>query len=230
MRLVTDCPSWRPIKRMKRLVLALSIPACLAAQPISFGVKMGVPVSDAFDIVQSRNLFTPDTHRYTIGPTVELHLPFRLGIEVDALYRSFAYRSVFSDPVSGATVNTNVSSGAWEFPILAKYRLSGGLIRPYVLGGLSFNRLAGVSQVIGCVAGDCSKLPFSIGSTDNPADLSHRTNFGVVLGGGLELKIVNLRISPEIRYTRWGFANFESASGLLKSNQNQAAVLVGVTF
>lgn len=63
--------------------------------------------------------------RFVLGPTVELRLPFGLGIEVDALYRSVKYPS----------------SSSWEFPILAKYRLPvRGRVRPFVVGGGSFER------------------------------------------------------------------------------------------
>ena len=48
-------------------------------------------------------------------------------------------------------------------------------------------------------------------------------------GAGLDIKALILHISPEIRYTRWT-AQYFNLSGVLDSNQNQAEVLVGITF
>jgi hypothetical protein len=59
------------------------------------------------------------------------------------------------------------------------------------------------------------------------------------MGGGVEIHLLLVRISPEIRYTRWGTQQFNGifpagvASGIagsLTSNQNQAEFLVGFTF
>ena len=61
-------------------------------------------------------------------------------------------------------------------------------------------------------------------------ELNHRTNTGVVLGAGIELKVLHLRISPEVRYEGWTVKNFESPTSLPQSNRNQASVLVGIGF
>ena len=50
------------------------------------------------------------------------------------------------------------------------------------------------------------------------------------MGGGIELKLPLIRVSPELRYTRWDNKNFQSRSGLLNSTQNQLEFLVGFTF
>ena len=55
-------------------------------------------------------------------------------------------------------------------------------------------------------------------------------NTGVVLGGGLELKVPFIRISPEIRFTRWEAKNITDLGGVLHLNQNQAEFLIGITF
>ena len=56
------------------------------------------------------------------------------------------------------------------------------------------------------------------------------TNKGVVLGAGLEFNLHLIRVSPEIRYTRWGSANLGALTDVLRANQNQAEVLIGITF
>src|SRR4051794_31432764 len=68
------------------------------AQPISFGVTGGVPISpysqsysqgclgNPFFLCGPNSLlFRP----YTIGPTIELHSPWRFSVEAGALYQRF---------------------------------------------------------------------------------------------------------------------------------------------
>jgi hypothetical protein len=40
----------------------------------------------------------------------------------------------------------------------------------------------------------------------------------------------SIHISPEVRYTRWGTANFNSSSGVLTSNLNALDIIIGITF
>lgn len=105
----------------------------------------------------------------------------------------------------------NAPSGGsmWQFPILAKYKFLKGPIRPYIEGGPSFSHVY-----------DVSTLP----------DILHSSNYGITLGGGVELKLFALRISPEIRYNGFVFTNIESPLGFFKSNRNQAVFLVGLGF
>lgn len=173
------------------------------AQPIGIGVKAGVPLNDALTLKPSTTLqYLQDTHRYTVGPYVELRLPANLVIEIDALYRTYEFQRVIP-----LTAGQSVSS--WEFPVLGKYKLFGGPIQPYIEGGVSFSRLSDIPNI---------------------AELRHRNNYGVVIGGGLELHLGKLRITPEIRYNGWVYRGFESPLGQLQSNRNQAAVLVGFGF
>ncbi|MDQ6758407.1 MAG: hypothetical protein M3Z32_00910, partial [Acidobacteriota bacterium] len=104
------------------LFVAVVLP--VAAQPFSFGLRVGTPLDEAFTNGGARNVLQ-ETQRLVIGPTVELRLPFHLGVEADALYRRYTI---------GGTVNN------WEFPILVMYRFSGApLIHPYIAAGPSFN-------------------------------------------------------------------------------------------
>ena len=201
------------------------VPAVVLAQPFSFGVKVGAPLTDAFNVASGRANFSPDTKRFVIGPTGEIRLPFGFGVEVDALYRRYEYSyssSIFS-PVAGDLQTAKTTGGSWEFPILAKYRTPIPLVKPYVVGGLAFNKLANVKQTLTCFSGSCGKS-FN--------DIAHNSNVGVVVGGGLQVNALLLKISPEVRFTRWGVANFDisAGSGSLKSNQNQADFLIGITF
>ena len=58
-----------------------------------------------------------------------------------------------------------------------------------------------------------------------PGTFVHQTNAGVILGGGVDVKIPFVRLSGELRYTHQGSADFQAVSNL-----NQAEVLIGVHF
>jgi hypothetical protein len=175
-----------------RAALCLLVPGALAsAQPFGVGIKVGVPVTDAFSVLQNPSQTLTETHHYTAGGYGELRLPAGLALEIDALYRTYE--------VQGS------SASAWEFPVLVKHRILPGPIKPYFDAGLSFSHLSDI----------------------NVSSLQHLANFGVVVGGGVELKVFSMRMGPEVRYTGWWFHNFD---GQVQTNRNQLEVLFGVGF
>lgn len=192
----------------------------------SVGVKGGVPLTDAFHTARNSSLsFFSPAKLYTVGPTVEVHLPFSLAVELDALYRRLNYGSTsFLD--HGATAGTRVTGNAWDFPLLLKRRFASGLVRPYVASGASFRTLSDLKHVRNFFDGTNR----TTSQTDRPPELQRRFNAGFVIGGGLELNAGILKISPELRYTRWGWDSFRDVDGLLRSNQDQAMFLLGITF
>ena len=176
--------------------------AALQAQPVTFGLKGGVPFSDAFKISGATITIPASTRSLIIGPTVEIHLPFNLGVEVDALHRSLTATA----PNSGAQ---------WEFPILLKHYFLPGPIRPYGEGGVNFNHLSGFSDI-----------------AKSPAAFIKSGTTGFTAGGGLEIKISRVRIAPEVRLTFWKDANVNytiTSIGVI-SKQTQASFLIGVSF
>ncbi|MBZ2178201.1 MAG: hypothetical protein ACK58M_20865 [Acidobacteriota bacterium] len=100
-----------------------------------------------------------------------------------------------------ALYRQGAGSRTWELPLLLKYRFPGVLVRPVVGGGYSFQRL--------------SDLP----------GLNNRQ--GVVASGGVEFKLPRLRLTPELRYTR--FNEQRPSSGLL-TGTNQLDALIGFSF
>jgi len=183
----------------------VGIAPLLAQSPFGFGLKAGVPLNDALSADPSSPVaYVESTHRYIIGPFVEIRLPARFSVEVDALYRSYEYRQSPGDFI----VARSVSPGAWEFPVLARKALLGGPIQPYIEGGVALSHLS-VADVL---------------------ELNHRNNYGIVLGAGVSLHLGLFRIAPELRYNGWAFKNFDSPLGSLQSNRNQAAFLVGISF
>jgi hypothetical protein len=177
------------------------------SQIFSFGVKAGVPLTTVYSPQQ-----IPDggsnasEQRFTIGPTAEVHLPFHLSLEVDALWR----QSSFSAIGAHLPVVLNSSVNDWQIPLLAKYEMLSGPVRPFIDGGVVFRHVSTNSS---------SVLP-----PTNP------NTAGISVGGGLTLKLLHLRLSPEIRYTNWPTPAFSSAYTPVVSKSNQVDLLVGITW
>lgn len=184
------------------------------AQLISGGVRGGLPLTDFYQAVSSPGATLRSTStRFIVGPTIELHLPAGFGVEADVLYRRFDYRA--SANLVDALVNSG-SNNSWEFPLLLKYRMPGLFVRPFLDAGVAFNRWSGFKQL-------------QVLAPVTRSDVNG-TDTGFVAGGGIELHTPLIRLSPEIRYTRWGASSITDLSGALRSNQNQVEVLVGLTF
>ena len=88
---------WRLLAATSLMVFMLAIRTALA-QPVSFGVKGGVPLTDA---VEGDFGGASEARRYTVGLMIELRLPASFAFEADGLYRRTGYRASQSD--SGLT-------------------------------------------------------------------------------------------------------------------------------
>lgn len=180
-------------------VLLILCAALAPAQPVMAGLKIGAPLNDAFNVATGSSSIIADANDYTLGPFVEVKLPFKFSVEADALYRGYRF-------ATSSTANGSTHASSWDFPIVAKYHLLKGPVKPYVEGGIDFSHL---SDIQGFFA---------------PA---HNANFGVVLGAGVQINLLVLRISPELRWTGDTLKNFNN---VLDSNRNQVAFLVGIGF
>jgi hypothetical protein len=187
-----------------------------AAQPVGAGVKLGTTFTPALTISnwplpENSSLFFNNQTPFIVGPYVEFRLPFQFAIEADALYNS----APIASNIGGAGGST------WQFPVLAKYKLLKGPVRPYLGGGASFSRISSYSNA--------------------PSDLLHQSNYGVVLEAGVEIKLLFLRITPEIRYNYWALTDISGPNvppaavnllltGPFHSERNQVSLLVGFGF
>jgi len=198
--------------RMGILVAFLS--GFAVAQPVSFGIRGGVPLTNAYSAVTvtSGSSFVKDfsdSKEYQIGAMLELHLPLGLGVEADALYHPLNLTTqIYIAPpdVHAGTFQSSITVNSWEFPILGKFHfLRLPLVKPYIEAGPSFRALANAA--------------------------SHFSSSGFTIGVGVELRISRLRIEPDIRYTRWGSDMASAiAVGATPSNVNQVAFLIGIAF
>jgi len=200
------------------LLLVVAAAASLA-QPIGLGVKGGMPLGDLFEA--RTNGFDTETKRYIIGPMLELRLPAGLAIEVDALYSRANFSSVLG--AAGSVITAPFNTNSWEFPILLKKKFGGAdavaaSARPYVGAGASFRRLSGLTNIGSFITGNRS------GEVD-------RNNTGFVVGGGVEIKALFIRIAPEVRFTYWGTDHFtEGLANVFKTNKAQGQFLLGLYF
>ena len=202
------------------LITAAALAPIGSAQHISVGIVGGVPLTDGlsgstFTGVDSVTHTFSNSHDYLVGPMVDVRLPFSLGIEIDALYHPVNVTTDLT-VLPGTVTHSSRNPSTWEFPVLGKYRLPLlPVVKPFVEAGPSF-RAKG-------------------------SDLSYLSGKGFTIGGGLEVKILRLRIAPELRYTHWGSDKegqgvicagvcVPFATPLPASNQNQAEFLVGFSF
>src|SRR5579859_569671 len=136
---------------MRPLLLFVFSSLCAFSQPVSFGVKGGIPLTNFVSAVSNGTFdWSSSTPRYIIGPTVELRLPAGFGVEFDALYRRLHYNG--SGFVGNAFTTTQTTGNNWEFPLLLKYRLPSEVVRPYVDAGIAWNTLTGIKQTANNVA------------------------------------------------------------------------------
>ena len=156
------------------------------------------------DAIDAAGSFKSDFKHFTFGPMVDVFLPGGLGVEANALYKKTGYTV---DASSGATAGSH-SAPSWEFPLLLKYRLPGEALRPYFAGGYVFRSI-----------GDMARLERS-------------GSHGLALGAGLMIDLKLVKLSPEIRYTRWNNDVFGGSGSpiTIKSVKNQADFLIGFTF
>jgi hypothetical protein len=199
---------------MKKLIILGTFCAISASAQISIGVLGGAPFTDVVNATNQNNIsFVTNSSNFTVGPALQIGLPLGLRVEVDALYRpySFIATSTVPPPFATSTAPVHVSASEWRFPLLAQYRFPFPVIRPFIEGGVSFNHLTNTSGTALITTG--------------PGNFINSTNAGVVLGGGVDLKIPLVRLSAELRYTRLGNHYFQNIS-----NVNQAEFLFGVHF
>src|SRR6516162_10248696 len=164
---------------MRPSLLLIAAASTAFAQPFSVGVKAGLPLRDFFRVVNTGTFgYFSTTNPYVVGPMAELRLPFGLGVEVDALYRHYGFSGI---PGS-------VTTGAWEFPLLGKYKFKTRIIHPYVEAGVAWDKLSGLTEAIKSVV--------------QTSTVHENVTHGFVFGGGVEVKALIIRITPEVRFTR----------------------------
>jgi hypothetical protein len=211
---------------MRALILAQLVASLSSAQVASIGNKGGAPL-----IVgpESSNCCANTTiNPYTFGLAGEVRLPSRFAFEADMLLqRLHTNYSTFGHPAINPDVGVigRVSGYTWNFPLLVKYYPTHLRFRPYFEAGPTIRHVGhlhgeGISYAVAGLA------PFpAIVSTPVTIDSDPDKDYsvGITAGGGVSFNARVLRISPEVRYTRW-------TDNYLQPTRNQVEILLGITF
>lgn len=209
---------------MKSFLLFLLGCTAVGAQPISVGIKGGLPLTEFVDTLSDAGVTLRSSNHLIIGPSVELRLPGGVGVELDLLYRRFNYNA--NSTVVNSILNIQTSGNSWEFPLLLKKRLgSEGPVHPFIDAGFSFSKLSGLKSVV--------TNPQTVVTLNQPAELKNDFATGVVIGAGIDIHAVLLHVIPEFRFTRWNRDQIDGTiipARPLSSNRNQAEFLIGITF
>lgn len=172
----------------------------LAGRKIWLGLVAGTTATSGFHMgefpVQHDEL-----RPFVGGLSLEMELGKRLSLEVDGLYvplHVVQHYLTFDD--YAFTVLT------WQFPVLAKYRLSASRFAPFVEGGPSLRE-----------AGNTNGY--------NPS------KYGATVGAGLETRAGPARLAPQVRYTRWAKDRFPyTGHDYSRTASNQVEILLGLSF
>ena len=183
----------------------------------SIGVKGGIPFTDAFVFDETsyfssscgvlRLCINAAPRNYLIGPMIGLALRRNVSLEADAFYSPLSLTTLGNPSPTGFVLFPSPAIqtfNAWQFSLLAIYKLPPSLARPYVEAGPTAR---------------AATSPFG-------GDLSHA---GFTAGLGVESKVGWLHIAPEVRFIHWGHDG-PWAGQVYASRQNQAQFLLGLSY
>jgi hypothetical protein len=205
-----------------RITILFLFSAVMAAQPFTIGVKGGVPLTN-----DRSGDSESESKPYTIGPTASVGLTRGFRLEFDALYRRVGYRTHELDIV-GDLINTRAHGNSWEFPIILRRALYHGI---FAGAGYAPRVISGSVHEEGSFV--TSLLPFERTFRQSDGAGQWETTHGFVLTGGIEKRFGRIRVSAEIRYTRWNQPSINLGGShlqLVLGSQNQADALLGVSF
>lgn len=172
-----------------------------SAQTLRFGGVAGTPLTDGIRLLPDWNEIKPISRGLIAGPMLQIGLDSGLGVEINALHRTIGYEyySLFVDGTRSPWIRANI--GTWQFPILVKYTLPRGRIRPLIEAGPSFRASRNKS-----------------GTEPSP--------FGITAGAGAELRFGRLSIAPTVRFTHWGNETWPHRPTV----RNQVELLTGIGY
>ncbi|MBZ5583542.1 MAG: hypothetical protein LAQ30_15310 [Acidobacteriia bacterium] len=214
---------------MKVLIpVLITLPLALAAQPrLGAGLKFGIPFQGWFEDVQGREFSFDASRGWAVGPALELRLIGGVSVEASGLYRQVGRDA--GGGYSIASFSDRERGYSWEFPLVARVRLPLRFagFRPLLEGGPAVNWLrthtGGIHTAIIASQSSFITVPVAVHSSAN--DLTP----GVTAGGGLERPLGPLRVSLDVRYTRWK-TGYCSAEDLRCIALNQGALQLGIGF
>ena len=190
------------------------------AQDFSIGIKGGAKLTNDPNEHKGDVTWFPESKAYTVGPVLEITFS-SISVEIDTLYKRFGARyferGIHTPLFSNYTRRDRLNS--WEFPILLKYSFP-NLSNFYISGGYAFNRMSGSKNIeFMALYGDPYQRTDSIGYS----------NSGFLIGSGIEFKAGLLKVSPELRYTRW-LNDLDESWVAPPINKNRIEILIGIMW
>jgi hypothetical protein len=171
------------------------------------------------------------SYEYVLGP--------RSVLTADLMFHRLRYDSVTdiywgtddattsTDERSRMTRTERTKARLWDLPVLLHYggfRKGGAGSRFYVAGGVAFRLVTNVRTR--------NDISYSNGTSEvnyDTAQPARRHTFGGVAGIGFRfIDDFNIKVTPEIRYTRWIRSVFSADS--TQSPKNQIEIGFGLTF
>jgi hypothetical protein len=223
------------------------------AQKLAIGVRVRTLPARSFSVMDNGQVMNTTTvskvnydsnsntttHSFTLGAglTIEGHLSPRTLVTADLLYNRLSYDkttnlywgvddpNTASDERSHKTTTENTKARLYDLPLLVHHnvRASGPLSHLYLAGGATARLASTVHSTINIVNADATKA-----NSTTPAQVSKRMVVGATVGVGLRfVDEFNIKVTPEVRYTRWNGSTFNQDS--TRSPRNQLEVGISIS-
>jgi len=175
---------------------------------------------------------TTTTSRFRLGPAIDLNLSRKLSIQAEAYFQGLQYttetKNYTGTSTDTGTLKSTVSeltkTNFWDFPVLLRYRgLSEHrlLSQAIVEGGFNVRALTRIRTGTETLNADSTTAYNEIPAAGN------RLVKGAVAGIGFQfVDGYNIKTTPEIRYTHWFGATFQSQSSRSRTDQ----IEIGLSF
>lgn len=187
----------------------LTVGTSAAETNISVGVKGGLNVSNLTGESASAAEMSTRTGG-VIGGIMVFDLSERFAIQQEILYSKKGGNGIFTALTQDSTFLSahDPNLGYVELPLLAKYKFqTGGKLTPAILGGVSL----GFSM-----SSDMTILSASGGDSTTSIGNSEGADFGIVLGGALDIKMKKATATVDLRYTLGLVEIFNTGDPLLQ--------------
>jgi hypothetical protein len=181
--------------------------------------------------------FNTVSHSFMLGGGLALEMPLsrRTLVTAELLFDRLRYDKVTdvywgtNDPTTAAdershkTTTENSKARLFDLPVLVhrNLRSSGFLSRFYLAGGATARLVTTVRTTNNITNADATTA-----NNQNQAPVAKRTVFGATVGAGFRfVDEFNIKVTPEVRYTRWNGMTFNQDS--TRSPRNQLEVGIG---
>ena len=176
------------------------------------------------------NLYSDDSRRYIVGPSVEVRLPRGFAVEADALYQRVGTYLTGASVLSGtglepvdpyvASSSSRAVGNVWQFPVIGKYYFNrSSRFQPFVGLGPELRTAGWRTDTSSVLVSGPSAIPVTSASSSE----SRSNTGGAVAVVGMRSQVGRLKLSPQFRFTRWS-----REQGWLRTNE--AGLTLGIHF